>query len=70
MLHRLKVEQININIASAAELDTLPGIGPTLAQRIIDYRTTNKHFRSIEDIKRVSGIGDRRYEQIKDLITI
>jgi len=62
--------KININTASAAELDTLPGIGPTLAQRIIDYRTTNKHFRSIEDIKKVSGIGDRRYEQIKDLITI
>lgn len=62
--------KININTASAEELDTLPGIGPALAQRIIDYRTANGHFRSIEDIKQVSGIGDRRYEQLKNLITI
>lgn len=62
--------KININTASASELDTLPGIGPALAQRIIDYRTTNGNFRSCEDIQKVSGIGDRRYEQLKDLITI
>ncbi|MDD2360007.1 MAG: ComEA family DNA-binding protein [Syntrophaceticus schinkii] len=62
--------KININTASAAELDTLPGIGPVLAQRIIDYRTTHGQFRSVADLQKVSGIGSRRYEQLKDLITI
>jgi competence protein ComEA len=61
---------VNINTASLTELDTLPGIGPALAQRIIDDRTANGPFQSPEDIKRVRGIGDALYEQIKDLITV
>lgn len=61
---------VNINTASLAELDTLDGIGPTLAQRIIDYRTANGPFRTIEDINNVSGIGDKKYEAIKNNITI
>lgn len=61
---------ININTASVAELDTLPGIGPTTAQKIIDYRTQNGPFLNIEDIVNVSGIGPASFERIKDLITV
>lgn len=63
-------ELIDINTASIAELDTLPGIGPTTAQRIIDYRTQNGPFLNIEDIINVSGIGPASYERFKDLITV
>ena len=61
---------ININTATAAELDTLPGIGPTTAQKIIDYRTQNGSFVNKEDIINVSGIGPASYARIKDLITV
>ena len=63
-------ELININTASIAELDTLPGIGPTTAQKIIDYREQNGPFLTPEDIINVSGIGPGTYERIKDLITV
>lgn len=62
--------RVNINTASAEELDTLPGIGPAFAQRIIDYREANGPFKSIEEITLVSGIGDATYEKIKDRITV
>lgn len=61
---------ININTADISELDRLPGIGPAFAQRIIDYRNTNGPFKSIEEIKNVPGIGEKKFSQIKDLITI
>lgn len=61
---------IHINTATLEELDTLPGIGPVIAQRIIDYRTTYGPFASIESIQAVSGIGPAKFESIKDLITI
>ena len=61
---------ININTANLAELDTLPGIGPTTAQKIIDYRTVNGPFLLIENIMNVSGIGPATFESIKDLITV
>jgi len=63
-------ELVNINTASSAELDTLPGIGPTTAQKIIDYRTQNGPFVNTEDIINVSGIGPGTYERIKTLITV
>ncbi|MBC7262248.1 MAG: ComEA family DNA-binding protein [Chloroflexi bacterium] len=63
-------QKININTASAGELETLPGIGPTLAQRIVDYRQSNGSFQRPEDIKKVKGIGDGIFAQIKDLITV
>jgi len=61
---------ININTASQTELDTLPGIGPTAARKIIEYRTANGPFATIEDIIKVSGIGPGTYEKLKDLITV
>jgi competence protein ComEA len=63
-------DKININTATLTELDTLPGIGPAIAQRIIDYRTQNGDFRTIEDLKKVRGIGDALFNQIKDVISV
>jgi competence protein ComEA len=61
---------ININTASQVELETLPGIGPSIAQRIIEYREANGPYPTIEAIQNVSGIGPSTFEQIKDLITV
>ncbi len=63
------IKKININTASAAELETLPGIGPALAKKIVNYRE-KQIFQTVEDIKNVPGIGESRYNQLKDLITV
>lgn len=62
-------ELVNINTASLEELDALPGIGPTTAQKILDYREENGPFSTIEDIMNVSGIGPATFEDIQNLIT-
>ena len=64
------IGKININTATLEGLDELPGIGPAIGQRIIDYRNENGAFRQIEDLKKVRGIGDSVLGQIKDLITL
>ena len=61
---------ININTATLEELDVLPGIGPSIAQRIIDFRDQNGAFEQIEDVKKVRGIGDALFGDIKDMITV
>ncbi len=61
---------ININTATLEELDRLPGIGPVIAQRIIDYRMSNGGFDLIEDIMNVKGIGPVTFDKIKGLITV
>ena len=63
-------ELVNINTATLDELDSLPGIGPTTAQKILDYREANGPFSTIEEIMDVSGIGPSTFEEIKDLITV
>lgn len=65
-----KTGLVNINTADQAELETLEGIGPTLAQRIIVYRETNGPFGSIEELKEVQGIGDKKFEGMKESVTI
>lgn len=62
--------RVNINRASQAELETLPRVGPTLAQRIIDHRTEHGPFRNIEDLQAVSGVGDQTFANLRDLITV
>jgi competence protein ComEA len=66
----VSTELININIATQAELESLPGIGPTTAKKIIQYREQNGPFLTIEDIINVSGIGPGTYERLKNLITV
>jgi len=61
---------VNINRATAAELETLPGIGPALAARIVDWRTANGSFKSVEDLDAVSGIGSKMLERIRALVSI
>ena len=63
-------KKININTATKEELDTLPGIGESTAQKIINYRKEKGKFSNIEEIKEVSGIGESKFEDIKDLICV
>lgn len=61
---------ININTATAAQLETLPGIGPVIAQRIVDYRNANGPYPSVSALLNVEGIGEKRLSAILHLITI
>ena len=61
---------VNLNSATPADLETLPRIGPAMAQRIVDYRTTNGPFRSVDDLRNVTGIGDKTFEALRDLVRV
>ena len=65
-----KSSKVNINKATQSELENLPGIGEAMANRIIEYREQNGKFQKIEDLKNVKGIGDAKFEKIKELITV
>ena len=62
--------KVNLNTATAADLDTLPRIGPAMAQRILDYRAAEGRFTSIEDLRDVTGIGEKTFAALKDLIVV
>jgi competence protein ComEA len=62
--------KVNLNTASLAELDALPGVGPALGQRILDYRAAHGSFRSVDDLRHVPGIGDAKYAELKDLVAV
>ncbi|MGQ0793515.1 MAG: ComEA family DNA-binding protein [Deltaproteobacteria bacterium] len=64
------VGKININTASAAQLDSLPYVGEKTAEKIIEYRRVNGGFKTVEEIKNVKGIGDKKFERIKNLISV
>ena len=65
-----KEEKIDINKATQEELETLSGIGPSTANKIVQYRKDNGNFKSIEDIKNVNGIGESKYNEIKEKIIV
>ncbi|HOO37634.1 MAG TPA: helix-hairpin-helix domain-containing protein [Deltaproteobacteria bacterium] len=62
--------QLNVNMATAEELQLLPGIGETIAQNIIDYRTANGPFRAIDDLVKVKGVGDAKLKNMRDFIKL
>lgn len=64
------VGKINLNTASASQLDALPGIGPAYAGRIIDYRDANGGFKSIEEVQNVKGIGPKTFDKMKEMISV
>jgi competence protein ComEA len=59
---------VGLNTATLEQLDTLPGVGPVLAQHIIDYRTQHGGFRSVDELREVNGIGDRRFADLQNLV--
>jgi competence protein ComEA len=61
---------VNINTASQSELESLPGIGPSLAKKIIDFRQKNGGFKNPSDLMAVQGIGEKKFEQLKSLISV
>ena len=62
--------KVNINIAKLEELQNIPGVGPSIAQAIIDYREENGKFINIEDIKNVSGVGESKYKKMEEYIKV
>ncbi|MGV9994051.1 helix-hairpin-helix domain-containing protein [Streptomyces sp. NPDC003374] len=59
---------VSLNTATAEQLETLPGVGPVLARHIVDYRTRHGGFRSVDELRQVNGIGDRRFADLRDLV--
>ena len=63
-------DKVNINKADSSKLQTVPGIGPATAQKIIEYREKNGRFSSVDELKNVSGIGDKTLENMREYITV
>ena len=61
---------VNLNTATQAQLETLPGIGPKAAQRILEYRQKNGNFKKVEDLMNVKGIGEKAFLKLKPLLTV
>lgn len=67
---KVKTYKVNLNLANWREFDNLPGVGPSLAHKIIADRDSNGRFDSAEDIKRVKGIGDAKFKKIEKYLTL
>ena len=65
-----KTSKININKATINELQNLPGVGSSLAEKIFNYRKENGNFKKIEDLKKVNGIGEKKFEALKEYISL
>ncbi len=65
-----KSYHLNINLAKVTEFDNLPGIGPKLAQSIVDYRNQQGRFKAIDEISKVKGIGDKKFAEIEKYLTM
>lgn len=66
-----KIEgKVNINTAAESQISLLPGVGPKLAVEIVNYRTNNGKFTTVEDIKKIKGVGDKKFEKMKDYIVV
>jgi competence protein ComEA len=65
-----KITRVNLNTATVDDLTTLPGIGPSYAKRIVDFREKNGPFKRVEDLLNVQGIGEKTLEKIRDRITL
>jgi competence protein ComEA len=61
---------VNLNSADQATLETLPGVGPVLAQRILEWRSEHKRFTSVEELREVSGIGDKVFASLQPKVTV
>ena len=64
------VSKVNLNRASADEMQALPGVGPVLAQRMVDWRKAHGRYRTVDDLQEVKGIGKKRLEQLRPLVTV
>lgn len=62
--------KVNINLASREEIEKLPGIGPTLAERIVEYRESKGGFKSVDELRQVSGIGEKKFAEIRELVEV
>ena len=69
-LEYLKANPVDLNTATQAQLEVLPGVGPKMAERIIAYRTENQRFRSVDELDEVKGIGEKRLETLKPLVKV
>jgi competence protein ComEA len=61
---------VDLNTATRADLETLPGIGPVLAQRILDWRTANGRFSSVDELREISGLGEKRIADLQDKVRV
>ncbi|SHN25959.1 competence protein ComEA [Cryptosporangium aurantiacum] len=61
---------LDLNLATAEQFDALPGVGPVLAERIVEYRTEHGGFRSVDQLREVEGIGDTRFEKLRELVRV